>query len=135
MSETYKASEHVSWKKLEASRSILLDLRSGHYYTLNETATLIWEYLSSTLPVTDAVQKMAQTFDTGIDTMNSDVLELADVLTQKGFLCETEPLSEALESDQIAAPDITAYIKPIIEEHEAVKEVTAGTDPHYWYPN
>lgn len=148
MSRVYTTSENVSWKKLEAGRSILLDLRSGSYYTLNETATLIWEYLTSALPVTDVVQKMAQAFGTGIEAVNSDVLEVVEVLTQKGFLCETNPLGEAPESSQIAVPDMT-YVKPMIEEHEAVKEVTAGTDYgsssgsssscgyviHYWYPN
>jgi hypothetical protein len=135
MSTVYQKSEQVSWKKLEAGKSILLDLRSGHYYTLNETATLIWEYLTSSLPVADVVQEMAQAFDTGVETMNSDVLDVVDVLTQKGFLCETDPLSEAPESDKIEVPDM-AYVKPMIEEHEAVKEVTAGTDTaHYWYPN
>jgi hypothetical protein len=142
MSEAYTMSEHVSWKKLDAGRSIMLDLRSGHYYTLNETATLAWEYLTHSLSVRDVVQQLAQTFEADAAEIETDVFDLVDDLIQKGFLIATEASTQMPQANRIAAPGIS-YVRPIIEEHEAVKEVTAGTDSysscssgvHYWYPN
>jgi hypothetical protein len=142
MSEFYTASEHVSWKQLDAGRSIMLDLRSGRYYTLNETATGIWEHLTHASSVQDVVQELARTFEVDAAEIEKDVRDLVNSLSQKGFLTKAEAPAEMPEANPIAAPGVS-YVRPILEEHEAVTEVTAGTDDysscgygvHYWYPN
>ena len=146
----YRKPEHASWKKLGSSKSILLDLNSGHYYTLNETATVMWELLTSSMVVNDVIQQTAQIFKTDSETVKDDVCELVEDFVEKGLLCE-DNLSTEEKSDKNCEMEISdnPYIKPVVEQHEAVKEVTAGTDYsssssnggggsttiHYWYPN
>ncbi len=142
MSEVYIMSEHVSWRKLDAGRSIMLDLRSGSYYTLNETATLVWDYLTHSMSSQDVVQQLARISGADAAEIERDVLGMVNSLVEKGFLIETDVSPEMPEATRITVPDIP-YAKPVVEEHEAVTEITAGTDEysscssgsHYWYPN
>jgi hypothetical protein len=143
----HEKSEYVTWKKLEAGRSILLDLKSGHYYTLNETATAVWEMVAARMPVDEVVKQMSTMFKSGSKTVAEDIREFVDVLIDKGFVCKTAlTVEETSKKTKELVASSKSYVKPTIEEHEAVKEITAaGTSSgcnvsscstsHYWYPN
>ena len=135
----------VTWKKLDDSRSVMLDLDSGRYYTLNQTATAIWELMGVRMPIELVVRRLTQMFDVDAATAARDVEELVGFLTDKGFLRRTRlaVMESALEFERTGA-EIGPYSKPVVEEHEAVQEIAAagtgsssygGSGSHYWYPN
>ncbi len=141
----HEKSEHVSWRKLETGRSILLDLRSGHYYTLNETATTIWEGLTSGASPEDVTERVQRMFEADVPIVAADVRTLTELLLEKGFLRRTarsvhEPAEQTDEMEVSSEP----YVAPMMEEHEAIEQITAsgsggdyydGYSYHYWYPN
>lgn len=140
----FEKNDYLTWKKLDASRSVMLDLNSGHYYTLNETATTAWEALASRRPITAAAWQIACTFDVAPSEAERDVRELAAFLSGKGFLRQAAAGAEAGQIVEAAAkPELKPYAKPLVEEHEAVQEIAAagssssscGSSSHYWYPN
>jgi len=146
----HEKSEYVTWKKLEGNRSILLDLDSGHYYTLNDAATVVWEMAVAGHAADDIARRVRKLFDTDSAPVVDDVHEMLDMLRDKGFLRKTalgvvEPAGPETESETPRT-----YVKPSIEEHEAVKEITASScgssscgtttttsscGSHYWFPN
>jgi hypothetical protein len=132
-------SGYVTWKKLEGGKSVLLDLKSGRYYTMNETATVVWELAAAHVPTDEIVRRVGLTFESGFANRASDVRELVNALTEKGFLCKAA-IGDA--EAPVATGTLQPYVKPTLEEHEAVQEITAagtggsrGPDGHYWYPN
>ena len=137
----------VTWKKLDSDRSVMLDLNSGNYYTLNMTATAMWELLGCGYSASDAARRIAVLFTVEQAQAESDLQELAGIFIEKGFLKK----ADSSATGTVAGPEDSAaekrpYIKPVIEEHEGVQEIAAagtggggshysGGGSHYWYPN
>ncbi len=135
--------EHVTWKKLGEDRSIILDLNSGRYFSLNQTATAIWQRVISNRSLGQIAKEISQSFETDQAEVQIDIQEVAGVLVNKGLLTEMAvdestgaQNEEPIQTDSYEKP----YFKPEIEEHEPIKQVTAGTvssscsSGHYWYP-
>ncbi len=136
-------SAHVTWKKLGEDRSIVLDLNSGRYFSLNKTATAIWQHAISDQPLDQIAEKFSKFFNTDQAAIEKDIQEVTDVFVQKGLLSEmaadqksNDPNEEPLQTEMSQE----LYFKPEIQEHEPITQVTAGTSSsscgsHYWYPN
>ena len=145
----FEKSDWVTWKRLDTDRSVMLDMNSGNYYTLNDTATAVWELLGGRMPVDEVVSQVTRMFDVDYHKASQDVNELVCFFTEKGFLrtsqlADMKPLPENSLSDTVRKN----YNKPSVEEHEAVQEIAAagtgdsgytysgyGGGSHYWYPN
>lgn len=134
--------ECVTWKKLDANRSVMLDLESGRYYTLNHTATVVWELMGKNTSVDYLAQCLTQRFAVDAAAAIRDIEELVAFLSDRGFVRKLS--GPAAEATAAAAPQGTSpapYSKPAVEEHEAVQEIAAagtggyGGGSHYWYPN
>src|SRR5512138_3584913 len=134
----FAKSEYVTWKKMQGGKSVLFDLKSGRYYTLNETASMIWENLASRVPADEIVKLMEKAFAGQPAECEAGVRDMVALLTEKGFIAEAqgEQAGKAGSAPQAGVP----YQKPEMQEHEAVQEITAGSgsscgSSHYWYPN
>ncbi len=54
---------HVVFTEFEGDEGVLVDLNSKRYYTLNETATLIWRGLEKGLSKDEIVKQMTARYD------------------------------------------------------------------------
>lgn len=66
----------VTWNTLD-SETVLLNVESSKYYTLNRSATVIWELLGENLTLSEILDKLCENFDTSSDVAKPDVLSLA----------------------------------------------------------
>jgi Coenzyme PQQ synthesis protein D (PqqD) len=60
------------------SATILLDVESGQYYTLNEVAGEVWAQLCDGATVPDIVRAVRSEFDASVATITSDVLAILE---------------------------------------------------------
>ena len=143
-SACFEKNDWVTWKRIEADRSVMLDLNSGRYYTLNETATAIWELLSSGLSLVQGAGQLARLYQVDESAATKDIQELAGFFTEKGFLRGAQPQEIPELKETTPPPESKPYAKPSVDEHEAVQEIAAagtggysgyGGGSHYWYPN
>ena len=133
-----KKSEHVTWKALGEGGSMLLDLDSGQYFSLNETATAVWELVIAGWPTRDIVQQIAKGFDVDAEVVQTDVQELILSLREGGLVTEAGEATAQPEVAPVTATPSGPYTRPTLEEHELVKQVTTGSwpgDTHYWWPS
>ncbi len=136
----YRQAKHTNWKKQENARSIILDLNTGRYYTLNVTASAVWELFQAAQTVHEVSAHIAKAFNAERDTVQQDVESFVQYLVENSMLDEVplalvEPVD--LENMPLAS---SPYSQPEITQHEAVKDITAGSggysySVHYWYPN
>jgi hypothetical protein len=54
---------HVVFTEFEGDEGVLVDLNSKRYYTLNETATLVWRGLEKGLSKDEIVGQMTAAYD------------------------------------------------------------------------
>ena len=86
LSENYPAKgKEVVYKEIE-SKSVLLNLDNGSYYTLNKTGTFIWSLLDGKLDVNQLVELLTQHFDVAKDEAQKDVFALIANLKKEGLI-------------------------------------------------
>lgn len=68
------------------STLILLDIRGGEYYTLDEVGARIWELCDGSRTVAAIVAQIVEEYDASAETVQADVLELLTDLGQEKLL-------------------------------------------------
>jgi coenzyme PQQ biosynthesis protein PqqD len=76
---------HVIGQLVEES-FVLLNVRSGEYFTLDEVGTRIWELCDGTRSVGDIADLLASEYDAPAETIYEDVRELVADLRREAML-------------------------------------------------
>jgi hypothetical protein len=66
--------------------AVLLDLREGIYFGLNEVGTRIWELLGEGATVAELRAKIFEEFDVEEAVASADLVELLDELLDRGLI-------------------------------------------------
>lgn len=66
--------------------TVLLDLSTGRYYTLNRLGSLIWELCTGTQTISDIHTILCDRFDVAPERALDDLVTLVNELTQEGLL-------------------------------------------------
>jgi len=66
--------------------TVLLDPRTGGYFSLSEVGARIWELCDGSTSVDEIAQRVAEEYDAPLETIRSDTLELVDELESEGLL-------------------------------------------------
>ena len=62
-SQTVTPHDHVIFTDFEGGEGVLVDLNTKRYYTLNETAALIWRALEQGLGADEIVRQLTDSYD------------------------------------------------------------------------
>lgn len=66
--------------------TVLLDLSSGRYYTLNRVGSLIWEQCTGSNTISDIHSILCDRFDVAPERALDDLVTLVNKLIQEGLL-------------------------------------------------
>ena len=84
-----RARDGVIFKELDGE-SVLLDLRSGTYFGLNDTGTCLWQGLTELPDVDAAVSRLLERFDVDLATARADAIRLIGRLVERGLLVDDQ---------------------------------------------
>lgn len=84
--QTYRPNPNVVATTLEDAESVLLDLETRRYYTLNETGTRIWQLLSEGRPVSDIAVVLTSEFEVSENDARDHARALIDELVEDGLI-------------------------------------------------
>ena len=66
--------------------TVLLDLSSGRYYTLNRVGSVIWEQCTGDKTISDIQAALCDRFDVAPERALDDLVTLVNDLIQEGLL-------------------------------------------------
>jgi len=66
--------------------TVLFDMRTGKYYSLNELGSRAWELLEESLSPREIAARLAAEYDAPQETIAEDIHSLTDELMQAGLL-------------------------------------------------
>ena len=66
--------------------TVLLDLSSGRYYTLNRIGSVIWEHCTGDKTISDIQEVLCERFDVAPERALDDLVSLVNDLIQEGLL-------------------------------------------------
>lgn len=79
--------DHMTWKNLETG-IVLLDLRNSNYFTLNETAALVWRGIMDEKNRDKIVAQLVEEYDCNAEQAALDVRELVSFMLDEGLIFE-----------------------------------------------
>ena len=82
---SFQVPEHVLCRKLE-DEMVLLNLDSGEYFGLNDTATRVWELLGEGCGREEIAGRLAAEYEVGAEAAAGHVASLCDELLAAGLL-------------------------------------------------
>lgn len=85
MKSQHRLCPRFSWKKLAAG-SVILDLEKGNYFTLNDSASLIWEGLVDGKQPEAIAASLVNTFQVSPAQASEDVGETIALLVKEAVL-------------------------------------------------
>lgn len=71
---------------------LLLNIRDGNYYSLNEVGGRIWALCDGKHTVGEIVETLASEYDATTEVLTGDALELLDELQNRKLITESEPV-------------------------------------------
>ncbi|MEW5946625.1 MAG: PqqD family protein [bacterium] len=71
--------------------SVLLNMDTGVYYSLNETGTELWSALDGKRSVGEIIEMICDSYDAAPQTAGADVVELLEDLEGEGLVRALEP--------------------------------------------
>ena len=80
-----KAAQDLTFADLDGE-AVLLDLKSGQYYGLNEVGTYIWSLIDAPRTVADIVAAMAEEFDVSREQLNLDVMNFLQQMEEQKLI-------------------------------------------------
>jgi hypothetical protein len=83
---TYCPNPDAVFTDMEDEESVLLNLRTRMYFSLNETGTLIWKHVQEESPVDAIAAALERTYDVGREAALQHVTAFLDELDQDGLV-------------------------------------------------
>ena len=80
-----RSSPYVQGTSMDGE-TVLLDLSSGRYYTLNRVGSVIWEQCTGDKTISDIHAVLCDRFDVAPERALDDLVTLVNELTQEGLL-------------------------------------------------
>jgi len=81
----YRIPDHITWKTL-GQGVVLLDLNTSRYYTLNETASLIWQGIMEQKNEDQITEFILDSYNCQKDQCRADVIKQIDYLLSEGLV-------------------------------------------------
>ena len=75
----------IKWKRI-GKAGILLDLRTGNYFELDEIALAIWRMLDGKLSLAEVVDKLARAYESPRKTVERDVVAFVSELRKRKLI-------------------------------------------------
>lgn len=73
-----------------ADEAILIHMKTGVYYSLNQVGTSFWQLMDGSRTLADCAAALAKEYDAPVDEIQGDISEVADDLMREG-LAEVVP--------------------------------------------
>lgn len=86
----YKAAPHVAWRRVE-EESVLLNVDTSEYYSLDPIATEIWERIGKGNSLDQISRTLAREYHTPMARVQKDAIEFIDTLLGKRLLLKVDP--------------------------------------------
>lgn len=127
MFESYKiVSSQIVSENLD-NETIVINLNSGVYYSLNPLASLIWQGIEQEIKISNILTKLNSHFDTSFD-LKADVLNFISSLQQEDLIIGVEASCSEKEFD--LNPVIPNYIAPAFDKYEDMQEMLLADPIH-----
>jgi hypothetical protein len=88
-SKRYKHAGNAAWRKV-GEETIILDLNTSNYYSLNDTGGFIWERFAAGATPDEVAEAVSSEFEVTAAAAGRDVSDLLSLFTKANLLLSVE---------------------------------------------
>ena len=126
--KTYTIDQSRAISETLDGETIIIDLESGIYYSLNETGSLVWEYLKSGHSLDQIIQYFVNNYGANVASVEKAILDLLDSLEKNNLVKQSETSSVlAIEYKNVGKKD---FMIPAIQKYEDMQEMLLADPIH-----
>ena len=81
----YKLTDEFVWKEI-GNKVVILQFDTGIYWTLNDSASLMWRHLVDGRTIEETAETLMNEFDIEADSANLDIAEFVKTCIEKKML-------------------------------------------------
>ena len=110
--------------------TIIINLESGSYYSMNKTASEIWNQILVGFSMGAIVTSLANRYDASTETIEKAVDGLIETLKGDHLIIGTDAKSEGTEPTAEASLSKEPFIAPTLEKYEDMQEMLLADPIH-----
>ena len=84
----FKTTENIAWRNVN-DEIVILNLKSGEYFTLNDVAQCIWKAITDEKSVEEIKVKIIDEYDVSTERADRDFEEFITGMIEQGLLYKT----------------------------------------------
>jgi hypothetical protein len=78
--------EQLIWRTLENDETVILNIKSGAYYSLNKVGTYIWKLLINGSSIKEVIHKIAEEYKLDEKDVRTDVIHFIDEMNSENLI-------------------------------------------------
>jgi len=118
MNRTYKINESKAISETIDGETIIINLETGYYYSVNKTATIIWNEIQKNNPIKSISQHFLNHYEVDEDTAEKSIKEIIGLLLKDDLILELDSDISSTVRKQQAGILKEKFIMPQIEKYD-----------------
>lgn len=125
MHENYRINKPDVVSEEMGNEIVIINLETGYYYSLNETAALIWSLIAEKLSLQQIIDCIANNYSVGKETSTEDTKGFLVQLAKEALIVESNGTgsNEKNASYLINRKKVSRYQHPQIRKHSDIQEM------------
>lgn len=122
--DTFKLNQPFVVSELIDGEAVIMNLKSGNYYSARHTGALLWAWLERGMPLADMASGLAEIYGGEASAYTSDVQAFFDTLVEQGLVTSSDASRDA--NPALAEPNPTApktYSPPVLEVYADMRDL------------
>jgi hypothetical protein len=126
----YKINELRVISETIEGETIIIDLDTGNYYSVNKSAAIIWNQIEMNNSTNNILQSILNFYDTDEDTAEKSVGEISKFLLTNNLISEVDLVVSLSKIEKINNNKKELFIIPKIEKYDDMKEMLLADPVH-----
>lgn len=110
--------------------TIIINLENGNYYSVNPTASILWDMLSTGRSRADILRSFIARYDASADTIEKSVLDCLDFLKHDGLILETTPPSPTSSPESPLSLMKESFLPLKVDRYDDMQEMLLADPIH-----
>ncbi len=125
---TYEINTQDAISETLDGETIVINLKSGNYYSLNETGTLVWTYIVEKYSTESMAATLASHYGADTSTVEKAIADFIETLQKDSLIQETTQTNNS----PIPSPttEKKLFVAPKIEKYEDMQEMIMADPVH-----
>jgi hypothetical protein len=130
LNKIYKINESKAISETIDGETIIINLETGYYYSVNKTATVIWNEIQKSNPVKNISQLILNHYEVDTDTAEKSIAEIIGLFLKDDLILELDSNVSPDVKEQETGAMKQKFIIPKIERYDDMARALISDPVH-----